>query len=161
MLMIFCIYLCWCLRTSQISIFTRLVKSAVALSVCQRQIHANIHSNFGHPNEQTLWGFFLEHFTSQRELCYLKHAFPLTAAARAPHLCLTEPTFSRRVEKELLLTAHGECSSALLVWVCIPNACIPRQPTGSPLDFKYLILLVPRSAGMKGKVVARRYCWHL
>lgn len=163
MLMIFCIYLCWCLRASQIFSQGLWNQQLHFLSARDRSMPTYIPISGTQMSKH--YGVFLEHFTSWRELCYLKHCFPLSAAARALHLCLTEPRFSRQVETELLFAAHREYSSRegsspLTFWIHIPNICIHRKPTGSPLDFKYWILLVLWSAG-KGKVVARRYCWNL
>lgn len=103
MLMMLCNYLCWCLRTSQIINFHKTCEISSCM-ICLPETHPCQHTfYFGHPKEQTLWGLFytlfLEQLTSQRELCYLKHTFPSTAAATVLHLCLTEPRFSRQLDR--------------------------------------------------------------
>lgn len=103
MLMIFCNYLCWCLRASRIINFHKTCEISSCM-ICLPETDSCQHTfYFGHPKEQTLWGLvfilFLEHLTSQRKICYLKHTFPLTAAARVSHLCLTKPRFSRQLDR--------------------------------------------------------------
>lgn len=103
MLMIFCNYLCCCLRASRITNFHKTCEISSCM-ICLPETDSCQHTfYFGHPKEQTLWGLvfilFLEYLMSQRKLCYLKHTFPLTAAARVSHLCLTKPTFSRQLDK--------------------------------------------------------------
>lgn len=102
MLMMFCNYLCWCLRASQIINFHKTCEISSCM-ICLPETDSCQHTfYFGHPKEQTLSGLFfilfLEHLMSQRVLCYLKHTFPSTAAARVLHLCLTKPILSRQLD---------------------------------------------------------------
>lgn len=97
--------------------------------------------------------FFFFRTPHHRELCYLKHPLPLTAAARAPRLCLTEPRFPRQVDHCWSLPMEN---AACLSRVCIPSTCTCKKPTVSPLDCKHSAWLIPWSTGRR-QAVAGKY----